>query len=45
MIWTGDQLGAVRRLQKVIVGPARTITEQLRSDRIRFRKGVIAHRK
>jgi hypothetical protein len=24
MIWTGDHLDAVRRLQKVIVGPARS---------------------
>ena len=28
MIWTGDHLDAVRRLQKVIVGPARVATEQ-----------------
>ena len=28
MIWTGDHLDAVRRLQKVIVGPAHVATEQ-----------------
>jgi uncharacterized membrane protein YccC len=28
MIWTGDHLDAVRRLQKVIVGPAQTAREQ-----------------
>ena len=28
MIWTGDHLDAVRRLQKVIVGPARVATEK-----------------
>jgi uncharacterized membrane protein YccC len=28
MIWTGDHLDAVRRLQRVIVGPARAIAER-----------------
>jgi Fusaric acid resistance protein-like len=39
MIWTGDHLDAARRLQDILVGPARTATQRPLTSRWRFLQG------